>query len=320
MARPLRITYEGALYHITSRGNEKNPIYRDNGDYLRFLEILSELPQRYSILIHGYVLMGNHYHLLIETLKSNITNVMHYLNTTYTGYFNRKYKRAGHLFQGRYRGFLIEKEKYLLSVSRYIHLNPVRASMVRKLEEYRWSSYLEYAGIQQKSDWLTCDWILGQFSKYEARAKRLYKRFVDEGMREKEFPFSFLKGGLILGSETFIEKVKRKVTLKRHREIPETRKLTRRIGYEDIIGVVGRGLKVSEQEIISGRRDNLAKKITLYLLRRHTDMRNEEIARYFGIGYTAVSQASLRLKREVEKNIKIKKIVEEMEEGLLSEV
>lgn len=101
MARPLRIEYEGALYHITARGNERNPIYREDGDYQKFLEILSGLPQRYGVILHGYVLMGNHYHLLIETTKGNITKAMHYLNAAYTGYFNKKYSRVGHLFQGR---------------------------------------------------------------------------------------------------------------------------------------------------------------------------------------------------------------------------
>jgi REP element-mobilizing transposase RayT len=106
MSRPLRIEYEGALYHITSRGNERNPIYREKGDYQRFLEILSELPQRYNVIIHGYVLMGNHYHLLMETPKGNIiTKVMHYLNATYTGYFNKRYKRIGHFFKADTKGF-----------------------------------------------------------------------------------------------------------------------------------------------------------------------------------------------------------------------
>lgn len=118
MARPLRVEYDGALYHVTARGNERKPIYREEGDYQKFLDILSELPQRYGVIIHGYVLMGNHYHLLIETPLGNISRVMHYLNSNYTGYFNKKYKRVGHLFQGRYKGFVIEKERYLLSVSR----------------------------------------------------------------------------------------------------------------------------------------------------------------------------------------------------------
>lgn len=321
MARPLRIEYEGALYHITARGNERNTIYREEGDFKKFLDILSELPQRYGIVIHGYVLMGNHYHLLIETPKGNITRVMHYLNATYTGYFNRKYKRVGHLFQGRYKGFLIEKERYLLSVSRYIHLNPIRAKILKSPEEYRWSSFPAYIGNSERKDWLTCDWTLKQFSEDKVKARRLYKAFVDEGLTSKENPFEGIKGGLILGSEDFISEIKKKLKLGRHREIPESRKLIRNITYEEVIAIVSKRLGVSEQEIKeAGRRDNEARRICLYLLRRLTDVRNEEIAGHFGIGYTAVSQAVSRLKREMEKNKKIKKTVQDIEKKLLSEV
>lgn len=321
MARPLRIEYEGALYHITARGNERNPIYREEGDYQKFFDFLSELPQRYGILIHGYILMSNHYHLLVETPKGNITKVMHYLNTTYTGYFNKKYKRVGHLFQGRYKGILVEKERHLLSVSRYIHLNPVRAGLVKRPEEYRWSSYPDYIGRGKKKGWLTCDWILGQYSIDEAKARGLYKAFIDEGLTLKENPFDNLKSGLMLGSESFIEEVRGKVKLKKHREIPESRRLVRSIKHEDVIAAVAKRLKVSGQEITkAGRRDNLARKISLYLLRRHTDRSNEEIGRYFGVGYTAVSQAVSRLKREMKENKRLKQIVQGVEAEILSEV
>lgn len=320
MARPLRVEYDGALYHITARGNERKPIYREEGDYQKFLDILSELPQRYGVIVHGYVLMGNHYHLLIETPLGNITGVMHYLNSTYTGYFNRKYKRVGHLFQGRYKGFVIEKERYLLSVSRYIQLNPVRAKMVKRPEDYRWSSYSEYIGRGKKNGWLGCDWILGQYSKEEAKAKKLYKGFVEEGLGLKENPFEALKAGLILGSESFIDEIKKKIRLKKHREIPEIRRLTRIIKYEDVIAAVAERLGKSEQKIREvGTRNNAARKICLYLLRRLTDISNEEIGGYFGIGYTAVSQTTSRLKMEMKENRKLKKVVQDMEIELLSE-
>ncbi|MBI4838064.1 MAG: transposase [Nitrospirae bacterium] len=182
----MRIEYEGALYHIAARGNEGNPIYRGAGDYKKFLEILSKLPLRYGIILHGYVLMENHYHLLIETPKSNITKAMHWLNAVYTAYFNRKHNRVGHLLQGRYKGLLIEKERYLVAVSRYIHLNPVRAMMARRPDEYQWSSYPEYIGKEKESKWLKCDWILGQYSRDEIKAMKQYKAFVEEGLTLNE--------------------------------------------------------------------------------------------------------------------------------------
>ena len=141
MARPLRIQYPGALYHITSRGNERKNIYLDDSDTKKFLEILEAYHDRLGILIYCYVLMNNHYHIVIETPKGNLLKVMHGINTGYTGYFNRKYGQVGHLFQGRYKGILIHKESYLLEVCRYVHLNPVRARIVDRPDQYEWSSY-----------------------------------------------------------------------------------------------------------------------------------------------------------------------------------
>ncbi len=317
MSRPLRIEYAGALYHITARGNDGRPIYKQEDDYQKFLETLSELPQRYHAIIHGYVLMGNHYHLLIETPKGNITRVMHFLNATYTGYFNKKYKRVGHLFQGRYKGVLIEKESYLVSVSRYIHLNPKRAGLVKRPEEYSWSSYPDYIGKGKKKTWLTCEWILGQYSKDKAKARRLYRAFVDEGFALKEHPFDAIKTGSILGSKGFIDEIKKKTGLKKHREIPGSSRLTRSITYEDIVKTVAKKFGVSKQEIREpGRRDNLTRKICLYLLRRHTDLTNAEIGGYFGIGYTAVSQARLRVAREMAEDSSLKKNIADIEKEL----
>lgn len=320
MARPLRIEYDGAFYHITARGNEGNPLYRGGGDYQKFLEIFSELPQRYGVIIHGYVLMGNHYHLLIETPQGNITRVMHYLNSVYTGYFNKEHKRLGHLFQGRYKGFLIEKERYLLAVSRYIHLNPVRAGIVERPEEYRWSSYPAYIGKRKREELLTYEWILGQYSKDEGRAQRLYRTFVEEGMRLKANPFNDLKGGFIIGSEGFIEEIKKKIRLKRDREIPASKRLIRSPGYGEIIAAVAKRFGISEQGIREvGRRSNVARKVSLYLLRRLTDLSNEEIAGYFGIGYTAVSQATSRVRSEMKENRRLKHTIQELERELLRE-
>jgi REP element-mobilizing transposase RayT len=320
MARPLRIAYEGALYHITSRGNERKAIFKDESDYLKFLDFLAELPKRYGVVIHGYVLMGNHYHLLAETPKGNITKAIHYLNAAYTGYFNRKYERAGHLFQGRYKGLVIEKERYLLSVSRYIHLNPVKARMVERPGGYQWSSYPEYTGKRKKSAWLTTEWVHGQFSKDESKARRLYRAFVDEGLTVKDNPFEDLKGGLILGSERFIDEIKKKVRLKAHREIPESRRLLKSISEEEVVAAVSDSFGTSEREMREPRhRGNEARKVCFYLLRRLTERSNEEIAGSFGIGYTAVSQAASRVRRDMEKNRAFKRKVEAIEGKLLSE-
>ena len=140
MARPLRIIYEGAFYHVTARGNERRRIFLSHRDYEKFLSYLAEAVHKYGVILHAFVLMANHYHLIVETPKGNLSSFMHSLNSAYTTYFNIKRRRAGHLFQGRYKALLIDVDNYLLELSRYIHLNPVRAGMTERPEAYRYSS------------------------------------------------------------------------------------------------------------------------------------------------------------------------------------
>jgi len=142
VARPLRIEYEGAFYHVTARGNERKEIFFAGHDYAKFMDYLRETRDRYHFLLHCYVLMPNHYHLLIETPEGNISQVMHRLNASYTGYINRTRQRTGHLFQGRYKAILVDRDNYLLELSRYVHLNPVRAGMVSNPGDYPHSSYI----------------------------------------------------------------------------------------------------------------------------------------------------------------------------------
>jgi len=160
MARPLRIEYPGAVYHVTSRGNEKKPVFKDDTDRLTFLNTLQHVNKRYNWICHAYCLMTNHYHLLIETPDGNLSIGMRQVNSVYTQLFNKRHGRAGHLFQGRYKAILIQKDSHLLEVCRYVVLNPVRARMAEKPEEYRWSSYLATAGKAQPHPCLTSDWVL----------------------------------------------------------------------------------------------------------------------------------------------------------------
>ena len=144
MARPLRITYPGAFYHVTSRGNEQKPVFKSIKDRTKFLEYLKSATERYSAVIHAYCLMDNHYHLLLETPSGNLSRIMAHINGAYTSYFNKKRDRAGHLFQGRYKAIVVEADEYAKELSRYIHLNPVRAGIVKMPEEYKWSNYCYY--------------------------------------------------------------------------------------------------------------------------------------------------------------------------------
>ncbi len=157
MTRPLRIEYSGAFYHITSRGNEKKNIFKNETDYKKLLSYFETATERYKAVIHVYCIMSNHYHLLLETPFGNLSQIMRHINGSYTTCFNKKYQRSGHLLQGRYRAIVVDKDEYAIELSRYIHLNPVRAGIVKKPEAYRWSSYRDYTG------WLFKDFILGYF-------------------------------------------------------------------------------------------------------------------------------------------------------------
>ncbi|MEK6937651.1 MAG: transposase [Nanoarchaeota archaeon] len=207
MARPLRIEYEGAFYHVTARGNERRNIYFNKTDYEKFKEKIAEAKERYGILLHCYVLMGNHYHLIIETPEANLGKAMHHINGSYTTYINIKRKRSGHLFQGRYKAIVIDKDSYLLELSRYIHLNPVRAGMVDKPEAYPHSSYKTYIS-GDKEEIVTQDLIWGMLSKKKGEAMRRYQEFVERAIGEKqESPLKEVYGGMILGKVSFIKEV-----------------------------------------------------------------------------------------------------------------
>ena len=165
MARPLRITYPGAFYHITSRGNERKEIFKSLADREKFLFYLESATRRYDAMIHVYCLMSNHYHLLLETPSGNLSQILRHVNGAYTTYFNTKRQRSGHLLQGRFKAILVDMDEYSKEHSRYIHLNPHRAKMIDNLEQYRWSSYLDYIGTRKPPAWLERNFILGYVGK-----------------------------------------------------------------------------------------------------------------------------------------------------------
>ncbi len=317
MGRPLRIEYAGALYHITARGNEGKRIFLDDGDRKKFLGIVGDYHDRYGILIHSYVLMGNHYHLILETPKGNLLKVMHGLNGGYTGYFNRKYGRAGHLFQGRYKGILVDKDSYLIPLSRYVHLNPVRARMVERPEQYRWSSYPGYIGKGKQYEWVEYSWILSQFASRRIRAKRKYKEYTEEALKKKvEHPLKSLRSQVILGGEEFVRGITGMLTGKAlSQEIVERKRLIEYPLLDEVIRVVGKVFGMDEEAIRrKGARANTARRVALYLAQRYTGLGNEAIGHLFGgIHYSAVSKASGRLREEMISDQGLSKLVDEAE-------
>jgi len=206
MARPLRLEFAGALYHVTARGNCQEDIFEADADRLEFISIFHTVCERYNWVCHAYCLMGNHYHLLIETPDANLSKGMRQLNGVYTQAFNRKHNRVGHLFQGRYKSILVEKDSYLLELSRYIVLNPVRAQMVRSAVNWRWSSYRAMTGQIKKPAFLEVDWVLSAFGKRKSKAIAGYKKFVSEGKNQPP-PWHALKNQIYLGGDKFVEKM-----------------------------------------------------------------------------------------------------------------
>ena len=228
MSRPLRLEFPGAIYHITARGNAQEAIFLDDDDKLSFLAVLAEVVSRFGWLCHAYCLMDNHYHLLIETPDGNLSQGMRQVNGVYTQRFNRRHARVGHLFQGRFKAILVERESYLLELCRYIVLNPMRANMITDINCYLWSSYPATVGSQPAPAWLTTEWVLGQFGKRRALAQRKYAEFVAQGQNLSS-PWPALKGQVLLGSSQFVEQMQPLLAGVRDiKEVPRGQRLAHR--------------------------------------------------------------------------------------------
>jgi len=203
MARPLRIEVPGAVYHVTSRGNARQDIVVDDRDRAQWLTFLAHVVDRYGWICHAYCLMDNHYHLLVETPQPNLSLGMRQLNGRYTQDYNRRHERVGHLFQGRFKAILVEKDAHLLELCRYVVLNPVRAKIVPHPRQWAWSSYRATVGEAKSPAWLTTDWILHQFGQRVGPAQECYRTFVAEG-RGGPGPWEQITGQIYLGSEQFV--------------------------------------------------------------------------------------------------------------------
>ncbi len=282
MARPLRIEFPGAVYHITSRGNAKQFIFMDDVDRGKFLKVLFSVVERFNWLCHTYCLMDNHYHLIIETPEGNISRGMRQLNGVYTQVFNRRHKRVGHLFQGRYKAILVDKDSYLLSLCRYVALNPVRAGLVKRLEEWRWSSYRASIGEVEKPLFLTVDWILSQFGNNKTRAMAQYKKFVLDGIKE-DFPWDALRGQILLGTDSFIEKFRELLKGKEMlQEVPRVQRYATRPTLDELF---------TEEKL----GDRNLRDATTYSAYVHYGYTLKEIAKYLEVHYVTISRAINRV-------------------------
>jgi putative transposase len=315
MGRPLRIEYPGALYHITSRGNEKKDIFLKDKDRKKFLSILADYHDRYRVFIHCYALMKNHYHLVMETPLGNLLKVMHGINSAYTGYFNREHERVGHLFQGRYKAIVVDRDAYLLELSRYVHLNPVRAGLVDRPESYRWSSYLGYIRKREEVPWIEYGLVLSQCGEASPRSRREYKRYVERGWEEDAGnPLSELYGQVLLGTEEFIERLKGLIKGKAvSQEIVERSRLKERPALEEILRLVAEKYGEEPETLRKRGRNKEARKVAIYVMKRYSGLSNRDIAKLFGgMHYTAVTKTCARLETEMNRDKELQKVILEV--------
>ncbi|MEW6758804.1 MAG: transposase [Acidobacteriota bacterium] len=279
MARPLRLEFPGAVYHVTSRGDGRGAIFRDDADRERFLEILQRAVSLRRWICHAYCLMGNHYHLLVETPEANLSRGMRSLNGEYTQAFNRRHRRPGHVFQGRFKAVVVEKESHLLELCRYVVLNPVRARGMRVAapEDWPWSSYRATAGLEQAPGFLSVGWILSRFGGRRPEAQRRYARFVAQGKKGKASPPQAL-GGLILGTEAYAKRIAPMLSEKgSQREHPRRQRHAARPSLATLFG----GEREGDKE---GRN---AKIREAYNEHQYT---LSEIGRFVGLHYATVSR------------------------------
>jgi len=308
MARPLRIEYEGALYHVTARGNERGKIFFTKTDYRKFKEYLADAQTKYGFIIHCYVLMTNHYHILIETPEKNLSKIMHHLNSSYTTYINIKRKRSGHLFQGRYKAILVDKDSYLLELSRYMHLNPVRAKMVERPEEYQYSSYGAY--ITGNDELVTITPVLSAFSQEIISAREKYRAFVESVLNEEmESPFKSVYGGMILGSSSFIKDTLTQIegALLNREETANRRALLASHGADDIVSIVYERYGLTREELLNTDRNDL-RKTCIYLMKKYAAATNRQIGEQLGgMSSFAVAKAYQRMVMDLKTDASLKK-------------
>lgn len=309
MSRPYRLQGEGFFYHVTSRGNDRKKIYLSDYDYNKFLEYLKSAKEKHKFHLYAYCLMGNHYHLLLETTKPNLSKIMQYIGTSYTTYYNVKRKKSGHLFQGRYKSIIIDKDSYLLELTRYIHLNPVRAKIVSEPQKYKWSSFGGY--LRKQGD----GYIDKQeIAKYVTFKPEQYKQFVIEGIKSGINPFKNIYAGFILGSTEFI---KEKIAILKNevetKEFSYKKALLSNVTIEQILNAISKKYKVNPDTLCKIRnKPSFEKKLAIYLAKRYTHLTNREIGNIFIIGSTAAIKAARSIERVMAENKGVKKGVREI--------
>jgi putative transposase len=314
MARPLRISYPNAFYHVTCRGNDRRVIFRDDHDRTRFLEQLQSALEIFGVRTHAYVLMSNHFHLIVETPKANLSEFMRQFNISYTGYYNRRHRRIGHLYQGRFKAIVVDKDSYLLELSRYVHLNPIRikakaqrpeTERIREISQYRWSSLPGYLDGKRKASWITYEGVLG----YVSGSRQKYAAFVEDGIREGfATPWESLLAQMVLGDRDFVEKLKGMKIKGSAKDQPSYR-MIQSIDAEALIKQAAEYFRLGESEFTRKRgRHRQERALVMELLHRYSGLKQRMIAERFGrLDEGLVSRDRRAIREKIETEPKIRK-------------
>jgi REP element-mobilizing transposase RayT len=295
MSRATRIEFDGACYHVMSRGVARMRTFLDDDDRRAFLEILGQLVGRSALEVHAFCLMPNHYHMLVQTPRAELSRWMRHVNGDYVRRFNVRHRRVGHLWQGRYKAILVEEGSYLRECSRYIHLNPNRAKITRPAERYRWSSYRSYVGGRSAVPWVQTRLVLAGFDGDQ----RKYRAYVEAGKGEKQIsPFTRAVAGLALGGETFLARVRKLVQDQAASEDEPALAQLRRSALADPKEVERAVEQVFGNQVGAARQQRLL----LYAQRQHSRLRSAEIARRYGRTRAAVTMAAKVVGAEAEKD------------------
>jgi REP element-mobilizing transposase RayT len=309
MARAWRIEYEGALYHVLSRGNEKRDIVTTDDDRRLFIKTVGQMAERFEVDIFAYVLMDNHYHLLFRTNRANLCRCMQWFGATYTKRFNLRHNRSGHLFQGRYKNMLVQNDAYLLQLSYYIHRNPMRAGLVERLADYKWSSYTAYAYGKKHPYWLNTELILSQFLN-ENDKHRAYRDRVQKYAREEQRTWEDLRHGIFVGTENFVTDIKERFLPDiPHNEIPNQKSTLKDDNLENVLLKAAKILNFDMNLFRKSKRISKSvqfdRDLLIYVVWQMGMASNQEIGDQFGLTYSAVSQRVKVIREILDKDKKL---------------
>ncbi|MDY0362888.1 MAG: transposase [Desulforegulaceae bacterium] len=320
MTRPLRIEYPGAWYHIMNRGRRGEDIFSDKRDYEVFINLLKETAEQWNVKITAYCLMSNHYHILLQTPEGNLSRSMRHLNGIYTQRYNKMHGYDGQLFRGRYKSILVDEETYLLQLLKYIHKNPLKAKLVENIDDYPWSSHNSYLSNKKDHDWLNKEFVFSRLHRDKRKWKNEYKKLMYEDNEDKITEiFESKKLPSFIGSENFVDWVKKKFYKPDEKKIIQTRSLAP--STKKIIQGVCNYFDIEEKEILISRRGMLndQRNIAIYLVRKMRRETHLEISSYFRINsFSSVSSAINRLEKRIKTDVKLKNIVEEIKSQIIN--